>query len=160
MAYDPFVNSTNSSSFFTLTVSSELNKMSIIELSSNIGYTSVLNMTRQNFDIYDIRPTNTVNDILIIELSNCIGNIKYKLSETITKEGNSKEEESSYTINNYKGKKVLTTSVNAGANHYLKVYVDPIEIQNNLTEITYMVRYYSGKSADMLSYYPDKRGIY
>ena len=144
--------------------------MSIIELSPNIAYTSVLDMVPEKFDMYDLRPTNTKNDFLMIELFNCRANIKYKLSEKVTEEGSSKEDElRSYKITNYKGKKVLTTKINAGANHYLKVFVDPFDISNkcvkdsteachNNTSAMYMVRYSSGMEVDMVSYIPNGRG--
>lgn len=85
------------------------------------------------------------------------------LSESVTKEGGTKEQESnSYQIDNYKGKKILTTKVNAGVNHYLKVFVDPKEIDNNsnLTDVMYMVKYYSGNAEDMFSYVPFKGGTF
>ena len=162
-SYDSFDAMKNSTTLFTLTVSSEQNEKSLIELSPNIGYTTLLSLKQQKFDLYDIKPNNPNNNILIIELYNCKGNIKYMLSESVTKEGGTKEQESnSYQIDNYKGKKILTTKVNAGVNHYLKVFVDPKEIDNNsnLTDVMYMVKYYSGNAEDMFSYVPFKGGTF
>ena len=135
--------------------SSLQNSMSLIQLSPNLAYTSVLDYVPGKFDIYDLTPTNSDNNILIIELYTCQGNIHYKLSEKVTIEGTSKEEETkAYTINNFKGKKVLTTKVNAGVNHYLKVYIDPCINAKCPKNVMYMVRYSTGLSVDMISYLP------
>jgi hypothetical protein len=147
--------------------------MSMIELSPNIGFTSVLDLAHGKFDIYDLKPTYSDNNILRIEISNCRGNVKYLLSERVNKPGSTKEEveeSKSYQITNYRGKKVLTTRVNAGVNHYLKVFPDTSEILNqcrlnnnkegciDYSSVSYTIKYVSGKSGEIVSYAPYKGG--
>ena len=145
----------------------------MIELSPNIGFTSVLDLAYGKFDIYDLKPTYSDNNILRIEISNCRGNVKYLLSERVNKPGSTKEEveeSKSYQITNYRGKKVLTTRVNAGVNHYLKVFPDTSEILNqcrlnnnkegciDYSSVSYTIKYVSGKSGEIVTYAPNKGG--
>lgn len=145
----------------------------MIELSPNIAYTSVLDLTQGKFDMFDLKPTYSDNNILRIEISNCRGNVKYMLSERVNKPGSTKEEieeSKSYQITNYRGKKVLTTRVNAGVNHYLKIFPDPIEIVNQCrfnnnkegcieySSVSYTIKYVSGKSGEIITYSPYQGG--
>ena len=134
--------------------------MSYLPLVPNILHSSMLGYMAGKFDLYEIKPTNSDNDFLMIEIYNCNVNVLYLLTEKVTKEGTTKEEESNYIINKYKGKKVLTTKVNAGIIHYLKIYIDPQEeieskcLNSTLKCTQYMIRYISGNSVDMVSFIP------
>jgi hypothetical protein len=93
------------------------------------------------------------------------------LSEKVNKQG-SKEDEfkesKAYQVQILKGKKIITTTDNAAKNHYLKVFPDPADVNNQCsnnknkegcirtTSVTYTVRYISGKSSDIISYLPEK----
>jgi hypothetical protein len=158
---------------YTLTIAGELNGNSMIDLNNDIPYSSHLGINKL-YDYYTLKPSSPLNDLLRIEISTCSGNIKYELSENITKAGTTKEEIGDtkiYQVTHYLGKTILTTSSNSGANHYLKVFEDPalsskrcdpngaakINCTNSMLTV-YSVKYYSGMSNTYFSYMPKGGG--